>query len=137
MRRLILLAALALSACGKAEEPKRPAPPDVAMNFSQPFDALGTNPTWGLTIRGGQLTLSREGQPTVVATAPGAAIQPSQASWTATLPDGRAMKVTLYASPCTDGASDYGFSAEVQLPDSSPLTGCGGPPAAAARTAKR
>ena len=140
MRRLILLAALALSACGPTEEPKSPAPPpDVAMNFSQPFDARGANPTWGLTIRGVQLTLSREGQPTVVATAPGAVIQPSQASWTATLPDGRPMKVTLYASPCSDEASgaSYSFSAEVVLPDASPLTGCGGPPATAARVAKR
>jgi uncharacterized membrane protein len=140
MRRLILLATLALSACGKAEEPKAPGPPpDVAMNFSQPFDARGSNPTWGLTIRGVQLTLTREGQPTVVATAPGAVIQPSQASWTATLPDGRPMKVTLYASPCSDGIRDatYNFSAEVVLPDSSPLTGCGGPPAKAARVAKR
>jgi uncharacterized membrane protein len=139
MRRLILLAALALSACGKDEEPKSASPPEVAMNFSQPFDARGSNPAWGLTIRGVQLTLSRQGQPTVVATAPGAVIQPSQASWTATLPDGRPMKVTMYASPCSDGASDatYNFSAEVVLPDSSPLTGCGGPPAKAARTAKR
>jgi uncharacterized membrane protein len=140
MRRLILLAALALSACGKSEEPKTPGPPtDVAMNFSQPFDARGSNPTWGLTIRGVQLTLTREGQPPIVATAPGAVIQPSEASWTATLPDGQAMKVNLYASPCSDGVSDakYSFSAEVVLPDSSPLTGCGGPPATAARTAKR
>jgi uncharacterized membrane protein len=140
MRRLILLATLALSACGKAEEPKSPGPPpDVAMNFSQPFDARGSSPTWGLTIRGVQLTLTREGQPTVVATAPGAVIQPSQASWTASLPDGRPMKVTLYASPCSDGISDatYNFSAEVVLPDASPLTGCGGPPATAAHLAKR
>jgi uncharacterized membrane protein len=109
------------------------------MNFSQPFDARGSNPTWGLTIRGVQLTLTREGQPPIVATAPGAVIQPSEASWTATLPDGQAMKVNLYASPCSDGVSDakYSFSAEVVLPDSSPLTGCGGPPATAARTAKR
>jgi uncharacterized membrane protein len=140
MRRSILLATLALSACGKGEEPKSPGPPpEVAMNFSQPFDARGSNPTWNLTIRGVQLTLSREGQPTVVATAPGAVIQSSQASWTATLPDGRPMKVTMYASPCSDGttAATYNFSAEVVLPDSSPLTGCGGPPAKAARTAKR
>jgi uncharacterized membrane protein len=49
------------------------------------------------------------------------------------------MKVTLYASPCSDDASGatYNFSAEVVLPDSSPLTGCGGPPATAGRTAKR
>ncbi|WP_372781625.1 hypothetical protein [Phenylobacterium sp.] len=139
MRRLILIAALALSACGKAEEPKSLGPPpDVAMNFNQPLDARGLNPSWGLTIRGVQLTLTREGQPTIVATAPGAVIQPSEASWTATLPDGQPMTVKLYASPCSDDDSDvkYTFAAEVALPGSAPLAGCAGPPATARRGVK-
>ncbi|MDB5499399.1 MAG: hypothetical protein JWP28_3430 [Phenylobacterium sp.] len=141
MRRLILFAVLALAACGKSEEPRNPGPaPDVAMNFSQPIDARGTDPSWGLKIRGVQLTLTRPNQPDLVATAPGAVIQPSQASWTAALPDGRAMKVSLFASPCSEGVGDvkYSFSAEVVLPDSSPLTGCAGPPVAPrAAAAKR
>ncbi|HEX4709581.1 hypothetical protein [Phenylobacterium sp.] len=133
MRRLILLTAFALAACGGSEEPSNPGPaPDVAMNFGQPIDARGTDPAWGLTIRGVQFTLSRPNQPDIVATAPGAVITPSQASWTASMPDGRAMKISLYASPCSDGGEDakYTFSAEVVLPDSSPLIGCGGPPVA-------
>jgi uncharacterized membrane protein len=139
MRRLIVLTALALAACGKSEEPRNPGPPpDVAMNFNQPIDARGTDPDWGLKIRGVQLTLTRPNQPDLIATAPGAVINPSQASWTAALADGRSMKVSLYASPCADsGGVQYSFSAEVVLPDSSPLTGCGGPPAAPRRTAAK
>jgi uncharacterized membrane protein len=47
------------------------------------------------------------------------------------------MKVSLFASPCSDAAgATYPFSAEVLLRDSTPLTGCAGKPAATA-TAKR
>jgi len=69
MRRLIVLPALApillgLSACGGPEkDPNGPTPPDVAANFSQPIDARGTEPAWGLKIRGTQLALDRPGQP--------------------------------------------------------------------------
>jgi uncharacterized membrane protein len=141
MRRLILLTAFALAACGGSDEPTNPGPaPDVAMNLSQPIDVRGTDPAWGLKIRGVQFTLTQPNQPDIVATAPGAVITPGQASWTAAMPDGRAMKISLYASPCSDGGGDakYSFSAEVVLPDSSPLTGCGGPPVAPrAAAAKR
>lgn len=136
MRRLIILAALALAACGGADkDPNAPAAaPDVASNFSQPLDARGADPEWGLKIRGRQLTLSQPNQPDLVGAAPGAVIQPHAASWTATLPDGRTMKVSLYASACSDGVSDvkYPFSAEVQLPNAAPLDGCAGKPASAA-----
>mgnify|MGYP001605435606 CR=1 FL=1 len=134
MRRLILIAALALAACGKEEEPKAPAPAtNVTININQPLDARGTGPDWSLRIRGVQLTLSRPGQADIVATAPGAVIQSGQASWTAALPDGQPMKVSLYVSPCSDGVTEtkYSYSAEVELPDSSPLAGCAGPPRAA------
>jgi uncharacterized membrane protein len=135
----MMFATFALIACSNVEEPKVPSQPDVASNFNQPLDARGTDPAWGLTIRGLQLTLARPNQPDIVVTAPSAAIQPSQASWTAVLPDGRNMKVSLYASPCSDGPGDlkYSFSAEVDLPDASPLSGCAGPPASAVRTARR
>jgi uncharacterized membrane protein len=133
MRRLIVLAALALSACGGSDKDAGPhlPPPDVASNFSQPLDARGTDPGWGLKIRGQQLTLDRPNQPDLVATAPGAVISAHAAAWSAKLPDGRTMKVSLYASPCSDGTSEvkYPFSAEVLLPDAAPMSGCAGPPA--------
>jgi uncharacterized membrane protein len=135
MRRLILVSALALSACGGAEQdPNRPkAAPDVAANFSQPIDARSADGAWGLTIRGQQLTLRQTNQPDLVATAPGATIQAHQASWVAALPDGRTMKVNVYGSACADAASgaSYPFSVEVLLPGASPLVGCGGRPAVA------
>jgi uncharacterized membrane protein len=133
MRRLIVLAALALGACGSGsvDQGRRPLPPDTASNFSQPLDARGADPVWGLTIRGTQLTLERPNQPNLIATAPGGEITAHTASWTAKTPDGRSMQVSLYASPCSDATSEarYPFSAEVVLPDTAPLNGCAGPPA--------
>jgi len=132
------LAMIALSACGGGgkDADEKPSPPDLAANFAQPLDARGGDPAWGLTIRGTTLTLTRPNQPVLVATAPGAVIEAHTASWSAPLPQGGALKATLYASSCTEpttGAT-YPFSAEVQLPGGAALDGCGGPPAAA-RTA--
>ena len=135
MRRLIVLSALALAACGGPDaNPNAPvAAPDLAANFNQPLDARGGDPAWGLKIRGLQFTVDRPGQPDVVATAPGAVITPHKASWTALTANGQTMKVTVFASTCTDAASGatYPFSAEVLLPGSAPLNGCAGKPAAA------
>jgi uncharacterized membrane protein len=142
MRRLIVLTALALGACGGGDKASddHPMPPDLASNFSQPLDARGTDPDWGLKIRGTALVLSQPNQPDVAGTAPGAVITAHAASWTAALPDGRSMKVSLYASSCADPVSGatYPMSAEVQLPGATPLGGCAGPPAAGrAAVAKR
>jgi uncharacterized membrane protein len=132
-----ILAALALSACGGGEKnpDARPPQPDTASNFAQPFDARGVDPEWGLKIRGQQITFTRAGQPDVAATAPGAVIKDHAATWAAALPSGQTMKVTLYASACTDAQTGetYAYAAEVTLPDASPLSGCAGPPAAARR----
>lgn len=133
MRWLIVVAALALSACGGGDkDPNAPvAAPDLAANFSQPIDARGGDPAWGLKIRGQQLTLNRPNQPDLVGTAPGATIQAHEASWNATLPDGAIMKVSVYASTCADAAgTSYPFAVEVSLPGAAPFSGCGGPPAA-------
>ena len=140
MRWLIVVAALALSACGGGDKDPNalPTAPDVAANFSQPIDARGGDPVWSLKINGQQLTLQRPNQPDLVATAPGASIQPHQASWTATLPDGQTMKVNVYASACADAAGvSYPFSVDVALPDAAPLDGCGGRPVTAAATPKK
>jgi len=134
MRRLIVLTAFALSACGggdKDANASRPAPPDTASNFAQPLDARGADPAWGLTIRGTQLTLIRPNQPDLAGAAPGAVISAHTAAWSAALPDRRTMKVSIYGSACTDPATGatYPFAAEVLLPGATPLDGCAGPPA--------
>jgi uncharacterized membrane protein len=141
MRRSIsfavpVLAALALSACGgpKSNPDARPTVADTASNFAQPFDARGADPEWSLKIRGQQIALARPGLPDITGVAPAAVVKDHSASWAAALPNGQTMKVSLYASACTDAQSGatYPFSAEVVLPDSTPLSGCAGPPAAAA-----
>jgi uncharacterized membrane protein len=90
MRRLIslaaprlaapLVAALALSACGKDRPESHPTPVDTASNFAQPLDARGSDPEWGLKIRGQQVTLTRANQPDLTGTAPGAVIQDHSAT---------------------------------------------------------
>jgi uncharacterized membrane protein len=128
MRRLMLISVLALTACGKPEEPMPPSrPADAVIDVRRPMDAAGLDPAWSLKIRGLQFTLDRPGQPQIVATAPGAVIQSGKASWDAATVDGHSLKVSLYSSICSDGVSEvrYSYSAEVTLPDGSLLAGCG------------
>ena len=134
MRRSILLAALALVACGPETNPDAPnLAPDTAANFNQPIDARGADPSWTLKIRGLQFTLERPGAPAVIATAPGATIDAHSAVWNASLPNQQTMKVSVYASPCVDAVTgtSYPFAAEVLLPDAAPRDGCAGRPAGA------
>ena len=142
MRAFTIVALLALAACApkasQTETPPSPQVKTVVSDFSQPLDARGTEPFWALTIRGTTLTLTRAGQPTLVAVAPGAVIQPSQAAWTGKTADGRELKVTLYGSACSDGMSDrrYPYSAEVGVPGETSLNGCADTTAALAKGAK-
>jgi len=141
MRALSFLLLCALAACSPkpAASPPPAAPPKTVVgDFSRPLDARGTEPFWNVAIRGTTLTLTRPDKPILIATAPGAVIQPNQASWTAKTPDGRELKVTLFASTCSDGMSDhvYPYSAEVDLAGESPLSGCADAAAALAKGKK-
>ena len=129
LRALMMIGPLVLlAACGAKPPPAPPPAPvaDPASDFSKPIDLRGTGPNWSATIRGGVLTLSRPDQADVVATAPGAVIQPGEAKWTGKTADGAEMTVSLYASACDDGAGDhaYPWSAEVDLPNQNSLNGC-------------
>jgi uncharacterized membrane protein len=128
MRVLSLVLLVALAACSPkpVEKPPVPKPKAVVGDFSRPLDARGTEPFWNVAIRGTTLTLTRPDQPILIATAPGAVIQPNEASWTGKTPEGRELKVTLYTSTCSDNMSDhvYPYSAEVDVPGESPLSGC-------------
>lgn len=123
------LLCLALCACGDKEPTPTPPAPDVALNFSQPIDGRGGDPVWTLKVRGTQLTLARPGQPDMTAIAPGAVITAHASAWTGVLPNGEKMNVSLYASPCDDPVDgrQRPMTAEVTLPDASPLSGCAGP----------
>ena len=129
MRAFAVIALVALAACSPkpvAKPPPAAPPKTVVGDFSRPLDARGMEPFWAVAIRGTTLTLTRPDQPIVIATAPGAVIQPNQASWTGKTSDGRELKITLYASICSDGMSDhvYPYTAEVDVPGASPLSGC-------------
>ncbi len=128
----MMLAALLLAACGKDTNPDaHPTVADTTSNFAQPFDARGSDPDWGLTIRNNQIRFTRAGQPDLAGAAPGATVADHSASWAVALPDHRTMTVSLYASACTDAKSGatYAYAAEVILPDTAPLSGCAGAPA--------
>jgi uncharacterized membrane protein len=141
MRALTVVALLALAACSPKPTPPAPAPVKAAADsdFSKPMEARGTEPFWALSIQGRTLTFTRPDQPVVTAIAPGAAIQPNQASWTGKMADGQTLKVTLYASACSDGMSDhaYGYTAEVDVPGQNPLSGCADKLTAMPKAAKR
>lgn len=125
--KLPLVCGLALLAagCGKMKDPDAiDQKPDTAANFNHPFDAFGLSPGWSLKVRGTMLTLSRDTDPTVAATAPGATITPHTASWTGTLADGRQMTVRLFQSDCEQAGKTYAFAAEVDMPGANPLVGC-------------
>jgi uncharacterized membrane protein len=128
MRAFSIMALVALAACSPkpVEKPPVPAPKTVVGDYSRPLDARGTEPFWNVAIRGTTLTLTRPDQPIMIATAPGAVIQPNQASWTGKTPEGGELKVTLYTSICSDGMSEhvYPYTAEVDVTGASPLSGC-------------
>lgn len=130
MRHLAPLAALLLAACqpqaadpapapseGQAGISSAPPPGPVVSDFSQPMTARGTEPFWAVRIEGTRFTLLRPDQPETVFEAPGATIIPGRATWEARRADGAIMKLTLFASECSDGMSDlkYPMTAEVEL----------------------
>lgn len=133
----VLPALLALCACqpqdpdGATAPPPADAPPiGSTADYSRPITALGTEPFWSVRIDGTQLTLTRPDGPELVTTAPGAAISPGRASWTARSADGQTLSVTLKASVCSDGMSDrsYPMTAEAAL-GAEILRGCAIPTA--------
>jgi len=106
-------ATLAASAAGAA-----------SMDISKTIEARGTKPDWSLTItKGTAFVLARAGKSSVTATAPGAAISPAGASWTAKTAAGQPMKVDLKSAACKIGAREYPMTAQVVVGGET-LTGC-------------
>ena len=135
-RSLAILALLALTACQPQDPTGAPAPPPadapvatgapvMVSDFSQPMTAVGAEPFWSVKVDGTRFTLSRPGEPDMVAEAPGASIKPGQAQWVARAADGRSLAVTFYVSACSDGMSEraYPMTAEVTLDGSAAMYG--------------
>ena len=98
----------------------------AAMDLSRDIAAHGAKPVWNLKVtHGTQFHLTRPGKPALLATAPGAAISPEGASWSAKAADGQLLKVTLQTRSCTVGANQYPLTAQVEL-KAETLTGCAG-----------
>jgi uncharacterized membrane protein len=98
----------------------------ASLDLSRDIVALGAKPDWSLTVsRGTQLTLSRAGKPALRATAPGAAITGSGASWSAKGADGQLLQVAVHAGTCSVAAKQYPMTAQVTR-GAETLSGCAG-----------
>jgi len=139
MRPIIAAAlSLALAACQPQAPDGAPAPapadapaPAAAQTPSAlsaalqgDLDAVGTEPFWSLSVRAGELTLTRPDQPEVKAEATLAHVSAGRAVWTAEV-GGAPFVVTIWEAACSDGMSDRSFplSAEVTLGGTN-LKGC-------------
>lgn len=92
------------------------------------FKLVGTEPFWGLEIKGGQMVLTRPDAADVVAPRPAPVINGQSAAWTS-----GALIVRLTPGDCSDGMSDrhYAYTATVKVGEVS-LSGCGDRPEALA-----
>lgn len=142
MRLILVIAAsaLALTACKPAADagesgdataappPATAAPGDPVLNnidLTQDLRAVGAEPFWAVEMTRAGLTFSGPDRPNATAPNTGPAMHEGEASWTGTTADGKALKITLTAGPCSDGMSDreYPLNAKVEL-DSEKFTGC-------------
>jgi uncharacterized membrane protein len=132
--RLILsaFATLALlSACSAAEE--APPAPDAGpapmmlgeLDLNQPFHALGTEPFWGIQVTRENIIYEGVDRAQQRTRNPGAVVQGTTATYTATTDQGNALEITLTATDCSDGMSDrvYPVTARVRLGEET-LLGC-------------
>lgn len=149
MRAIVALtvSAFLLTACGQAEAPggmdapppadapvvavapaapvPPAAPPPAPSEFDADFGARGTEPFWGVDIKGGQIKVTGVDRPDLLATNAGLAALGDRAVWTAQAGQ-TAVVVTLIKGECSDGMSDlkYPYAAEVKVGDEL-LKGCG------------
>ena len=96
--------------------PTAPSPASLPAELSGDLDARGTEPFWAVSIRKGQLVLTRPDHPDVKAAAASARMEGNKAVWTAQF-DGKPLVVGIWAQACSDGMSDrdYRLTAEVEV----------------------
>src|SRR4051812_18141006 len=114
---LLLLAALGLSACGGGGDEAGnvdTADPPAAGAAPAPgdFNAVGTEPFWGLKVAGDTLVLSRLGQADLTVPAPKPEALGETLVWWSD-----AMSVSIMTRECSDGMSDrkFPYTAEVRV----------------------
>jgi len=128
-----LLALILLAGCNRAEEAPNTAapadtpslPPPIAVtDFPGDFNAIGTEPFWGVEIRKETLTLTRPDAPPLPVPNPGPVMEGGRGVWKT-----EPFTLTLSASVCNDGMSDrtYPYTADLVL-DGKPQQGCAGRP---------
>jgi uncharacterized membrane protein len=144
VRRIVTLSAVALllAACAPeapgggesappADAPVEAPPPaaDAGAAFRVDFSARGTEPFWGVDIKGTDIVLTRPDAGPATAANAGLAATESQAIWTAQA-GATPVTVTVTKGDCSDGMSDlkYGYTAEVVW-GAETLKGCGFPTA--------
>jgi uncharacterized membrane protein len=134
-----MIPVLGLAACDPrahdspgAATPPADAPAETpvlaAAAFDGNFKLVGTEPFWGLDIKGDQLLLRRPDAADVVAPRTDPVIDGQSAVWI-----GGALSVRLTPGACSDGMSDrrYTYTATVKAGEVS-LSGCGDRPEALA-----
>lgn len=115
-------------ASSPADTPAEPSARAPAAAFDGDFKLVGTEPFWGLEIKGGQLVLNRPDAADVVAPRPAPIMNGQSSVWTS-----GGLIVRLTPGDCSDGMSDrrYAYAATVKVGEVS-LSGCGDRPEALA-----
>lgn len=122
---------LALAACSepKSEPASAPTPakaPAVLAGvvLTEPLQALGTEPFWGIEITPSTLTYTSPDTEPLSTPNPGPDVQGTTAKYEARL-GGQPLNITLIATECSDGMSDrtYPLTAIVKRGDTT-LRGC-------------
>ncbi|WP_339914377.1 hypothetical protein [uncultured Brevundimonas sp.] len=133
MRLIALITApvLVLAACSPS--PQTPEAPAIdvspallgGVDLSRPIRALGNEPFWAVEITPQGLIYAGVDRPEQRADNPGPVLQGTTAVYAATNGTGKALKVTLIATTCSDGMSDrtYPLTARVEI-DGETLMGC-------------
>lgn len=98
----------------------------ATINLNQDFVAKGPAGAWTLKSKGNTFILQSSKQKDLVGKAPGAAVSPPRATWTAATDHGAAMTVTFTFQPCAIGDVRGPIIAEVMVGDQR-LKGCAAP----------
>ncbi len=112
-----------------AATPPADAPAErPAAAFDGEFQLVGTEPFWGVSIKGSRIVLDRPEDPDIVAPRTTPIMEGASAVWTS-----ETLTVRLTPGDCSDGMSDrdYAYTAKVKVGDVN-LEGCGDRPEALA-----